>query len=314
MKITIIGGGGRVGSNAAFALQCAGIVSEIQILDANAELAEGEALDLLHGTASQADQRIYAGDYARAADSDIVVITAGLRRKPDESRLDLINRNVALFSQILASLKQGGLKSDAIVFVVSNPVDILTQLTVERLGLPWSQVIGLGTMLDTARFRSLIAQALELAPTQVKALMLAEHGDTMVPVWSSATYAGLPLAKVRGYNAAFESQIFKRTKESGAEVIRRKGGAGWAVAVTIAEVVHAIALDRRQVLPVSTVQQGCYGLRDVALSVPTVVGRRGALAHLEIELWPKEVQALQLSARTLRETYAKVMSVPVTRG
>ena len=306
MKVTIIGGGGRVGSNAAFALQCAGIVSEIQLLDANAELAEGEALDLLHGTASSADQRVYAGDYARAADSDLVVITAGLRRKPDESRLDLINRNVALFSQILASLQQARLRPDALVFVVSNPVDILTQLAAAKLKLPWQQVIGLGTMLDTARFRSLIAHELRLAPTQVKALILGEHGDTMLPVWSSATYAGLPLAKVAGCTASFQAQVFERTKGSGAEVIRRKGGAGWAVAVTIAEVVHAIALDRRQVLPVSSLLQGTYGLRDVALSVPAIVGRRGVLAHVEAELWPKELQGLQNSARALQETFAKV--------
>ena len=306
MKVSIIGGGGRVGSNAAFALQVAGIVSEIQILDANADLAEGEALDLLHGASSLADQRIYAGDYARAKDSDLFVITAGLRRKPDESRLDLINRNVALFNGILDSLKAAGMRRDALVFVVSNPVDILTQLAASRLGLPWSQVLGLGTMLDTARFRSLIAQELKLAPTQVKALILGEHGDSMFPVWSSATHAGLPLVKVAGCTPAFQSQVFERTKGSGAEVIRRKGGAGWAVGATIAEVIHAIALDRRQVLPVATVQQGAYGLRGTAISVPTVVGRAGALAHVEVELWPKELQALQASAKALNDTFAKV--------
>lgn len=306
MKISIIGGGGRVGSNAAFALQCAGLVSEIQILDANADLAQGEALDLLHGSSVIGGQRIYAGDYAAAANSDIFVITAGLRRKPDESRLDLINRNVALFSQILASIKQAGFRKDALIFVVSNPVDILTQLAATTLGLPWQQVLGLGTMLDTARFRSLIAQELKLAPTQVEALILGEHGDTMLPVWSSAAYAGLPLVKVAGCNAAFQTQVFERTKGSGAEVIRRKGGAGWAVGLTIAEVVHAIALDKRTVLPVSTVQQGAYGLRNVALSVPTIVGRSGALAHVEVELWPKELSALQTSARALQDTFAKV--------
>ncbi len=306
MKVSIIGGGGRVGSNAAFALQCAGVVSEIQILDANADMAEGEALDLLHGASSIADQRIYAGDYARAKDSDIFVITAGLRRKPDESRLDLINRNVALFAGILDSIATAGFRKDALVFVVSNPVDILTQLAAKKLGLPWQQVLGLGTMLDTARFRSLIAQELKLAPTQVKALILGEHGDSMFPVWSSATYAGLPLVKVAGCTPTFQTQIFDRTKGSGAEVIRRKGGAGWAVGLTIAEVVHAIAHDKRQVLPVSTVQQGAYGLKGVAISVPTVVGRAGALAHIEVELWPKEQQALQASARALNETFAKV--------
>jgi L-lactate dehydrogenase len=306
MKVSIIGGGGRVGSNAAFALQCAGIVSEIQILDANVDLAAGEALDLLHGTSVIADQRIYAGDYARAADSDIFVITAGLRRKPDESRLDLINRNVALFEQILVSLKTAGFRKDALVFVVSNPVDILTQLAVVRLGLPRKQVLGLGTMLDTARFRSLIADELKLAPTQVKALILGEHGDTMVPIWSSATAAGLPLDKLPGVTASFQTQLFDRTKGSGAEVIRRKGGAGWAVGLTIAEVIHCIAHDKRQLLPVSSLQQGKYGLREIAISVPTIVGRVGVIEQVELPLWPKEQQALQSSARALQEIWSKV--------
>src|SRR5208283_1920301 len=166
MKITIIGGGGRVGSCAAFALQCAGLVAELQILDANKDMAEGEALDLLHGSALAGDQKIYAGDYARAADTDVFLITAGLRRKPDESRLDLINRNVALFVQILDSLKASGLRKEAHIFVVSNPVDILTHLAVQRAGLPWQQVYGLGTMLDTSRFSSFIAEELGLAPLQ----------------------------------------------------------------------------------------------------------------------------------------------------
>jgi L-lactate dehydrogenase len=306
MKVTIIGGGGRVGSNAAFALQCAGVVAEIQILDANADMAAGEALDLLHGTSAIADQRIYAGDYARAADSDVFLITAGLRRKPDESRLDLINRNVALFDGILTSIKTAGFRKDALIFVVSNPVDILTQLAAARLGLPWQQVLGLGTMLDTARFRSLIADALKLPPTQVKALILGEHGDTMVPIWSSATAAGLPLDKMPGVTPTFQTQLFDRTKGSGAEVIRRKGGAGWAVAVTIAEVVHCIAHDKRQILPVSSLQQGKYGLRDIAISVPTVVGRAGVIEQLEVSLWPKEQQGLLASAKALQEIWAKV--------
>lgn len=306
MKVTIIGGGGRVGSNAAFALQCAGIIPEIQLLDANADMAEGEALDLLHGSSVYGDQRIYAGDYNRAKDSNIFVITAGLRRKPDESRLDLINRNVSLFKQILSSIKEAGHKPCAKFFVVSNPVDILTQLAVQSLNVPAYQVLGLGTMLDTARFRSLIASELDLPPTQVKALILGEHGESMVPVWSSATVGGLPLASVKGCDVNFQTQIFNRTKGSGAEVIRRKGGAGWAVGATIAEVVHAIALDKRQLLPVSSSQTGAYGIKGIALSVPTVVGREGVMDRLELKLWPKEEQALRSSADALRETLRQV--------
>lgn len=307
MKVSIIGGGGRVGSCAAYALQCGNIVSEIQILDANQAMAEGEALDLLHGSAFAGNQKIYAGDYDRAADSDVFLITAGLRRKPDETRLDLINRNVALFAQILESIKTGGFKQDAIVFVVSNPVDILTHLAVQRLGLPWPQVIGLGTMLDTTRFSSLIADELELAPTQVKALILGEHGDSMIPLWSSATVNGLPLTGLPACSPGFQNSIFERTKGSGAEVIKRKGGAGWAVGIAIRDVIHDIALDKRTLLPVSSLVQGAYGIRDVCLSVPTVVGRRGVVGQVELKLWPKEQTGLQNSARALQETLSKVV-------
>ncbi len=306
MKVTIIGGGGRVGVCAAFALQCGGVVSEIQLLDANKELAEGEALDLMHGAAMVADQRIYAGDYARAADSDIFLITAGLRRKPDESRLDLINRNVALFLGILESIRTAGMKKDAIVFVVSNPVDILTHLAMEKLGLPWQQVIGLGTMLDSSRFSSLIAEELKLAATQVKALMLGEHGDSMIPAWSSASVNGLPLTGLAQCTPGFQNAVVERTRNSGAECIKKKGGAGWAVALSIREVVHAIALDKRSLLPVSSLVQGVYDIRQICLSVPTVVGRRGVIDQVEIKLWPKELTGLQNSARALKETLAKV--------
>ena len=305
MKVSIIGGGGRVGSCAAFALQLGGVVSEIQLIDVNRDLVEGETLDLLHGTALMADQRIYSGDYRRAADSDVILITAGLRRKPDESRLELINRNVTLFLSILQDLRQAGHSKDAIVFVVSNPVDILTQLATETLDLPWNQVIGLGTMLDTTRFCSLIAEALQLAPTQVKAWILGEHGDSMLPVWSSATVDGLPLTEIEGCNAGFQNEIFQRARGSGAEVIRRKGGAGWAVALAIREVIHAVALDQKRLLPVSSLIQGTYGIRDICLSVPSVVGRSGLLQQVELKLWPKETTALQNSSRALQATLVK---------
>jgi L-lactate dehydrogenase len=306
MKVAIIGGGGRVGSCAAFALQCSGLVKEIVMLDANQAAAEGEALDLLHGAAYCADQKISAGSYADCKDADLICITAGLRRKPDESRLDLINRNVSLFLGILESLKGAGMKREAIIFVVSNPVDILTQLAVEKTGLPSSQVLGLGTMLDTSRFCSLLSSALNLPATQVRAMILGEHGDSMLPIWSSATVDGFPLTKFVGVTPAFQTQIFERTQKSGAEVISRKGGAGYAVGVAIREVIDCIALDRQRILPVSSRINGAYGIRDICLSVPTVVGRTGILSHVEIELWPKELQGLQASAKALKDTRAKI--------
>ena len=306
MKVSIIGGGGRVGSCAAFAIECMGLISEMQIIDANAEAAEGEALDLLHASAVFSGQRIYTGCYKRAADSDIFIITAGLRRKPDESRLDLINRNVSLFRQILADIKSGGYRRDVIVFVVSNPVDVLTYIASKELDLPSNRVIGLGTMLDTARFRSLIAKELKVPASQVNATILGEHGDSMFPVWSSASINGLPLKGFPSFGIALQNKIFERTRGSGAEVIKRKGGAGYAVGAAIAQVARAIILDTREVLPVSSAVNGVYGLRNVSISVPTMIGRDGVLGHLETELWPKEAQALSNSAATLRATISKV--------
>lgn len=304
MKVSIIGGGGRVGSNAAFALQCAGLVSEIALIDANADLAAGEALDLLHGSAIAGDQKIYATDVKGAADSDLICITAGLRRKPDESRLDLINRNVSLYKGILDSIKTVNVRKDAIFLVVSNPVDVLTRLNIEYLNWPAKQVLGLGTVLDSTRFRSLIAKARGLAPTQVDAVILGEHGDTMTPIWSSATAAGMPLGKL--LTPQQQTDIFSQTQKAGAEVIRMKGGAGYAVGLSIAEVIHAVLLDNRRILPVSTQMNGQYGIRKVCLSIPTVVGRSGAIATFEPELWPKELQGLAASARALDETWAKI--------
>src|SRR5919107_4660445 len=268
-------------------------VSIIDLLDVNADLGRGQALDLQHGAALAADQRIRATGYEAIPESDLICITAGLRRKPDESRLDLINRNVELFLSILGQVKAAGLKRDAIVVVVSNPVDVLTYLATTQLGLPPGQVIGLGTQLDSARFRSLIAESLKLPATQVTATILGEHRDSLVPIWSAAQAGGMPLDKFPGWTSSTADALFAKTRGSGAEVIKLKGGAGLAVGLAIREVVHAIALDQKRILPVSSLVAGVYGMRDVCLSVPTVVGRKGVEAQLEIELWTKELSALR---------------------
>jgi L-lactate dehydrogenase len=302
MKVSIIGGGGLVGSCAAFALQTGKVVRELAIIDVNADLAAGQALDLWHGAPSTADQVISAGGYEHVPTSDVICITAGLRRKPDESRLDLIHRNVALFLGIIGDVKKAGLKENSIVLVVSNPVDVLTWLALQSLGIPRERVIGLGTQLDTIRFRSLIAQRIGAAPTQVSALILGEHGDSMVPIWSSATVGGLPLDKHPRFTSLAAQEVFQRTKGSGAEVIAKKGGAGFAVGIAIQDVIESMVLDRRRILPVSSAQSGAYGIHDVALSVPTIVGRSGVMGLLELDLWPKELQAMKKSGQVLRQT------------
>jgi L-lactate dehydrogenase len=306
MKVSIIGGGGLVGSMAAYALQCGGVVSSICLIDANKELALGQATDLFHGASLAADQRISAGGMEEVASSNIVIITAGLRRKPDESRLDLINRNVDLFLTLLDQIKAAGLNENAYLLVVSNPVDVLTYLAVQRSGLAWQRVIGLGTQLDTARFRSYLARRLQVPPTQVQALILGEHGDSMVPIWSSATVAGLPLQQWPGFTPVMQKEVFEETKTAGAQLIKLKGGSGFAVGLSIREVVHALALDSRRILPISSLQMGQYGLRDVCLSVPTVLGCGGVHQQMELPLTQKERLDLLQSGRVLRETIRQV--------
>ena len=307
MKVAIIGGGGRVGACAATSLQYGGVANELALVDVNRDMAEGEALDLIHGAALISDQTIYAAGIETCRDADVICITAGLRRKPDESRLDLINRNVSLFQTILKDVISHGLKDSAIVFVVSNPVDILTYLAVDALPLPAGQVIGLGTALDTARFRGMLAHRLGVPPTQVSAMMLGEHGDSMVALWSAAQIAGLPVHGWPGVTPQILQEVETRTRKSGAEVISKKGGAGQAVGAAIADVIQSIALDDRRVLPVSSLQSGAYDIKDVCLSVPTIVGRGGALGHVEVAITGDEAAALRKSGQVLGETLATVV-------
>ncbi len=308
MKVSIIGGGGLVGSMTAFALQCGGIVTDLCLIDANKDVAQGQAIDLLNGASLTGDQRIWAGDMSEVATSQVVVITAGLRRKPDESRLDLINRNVDLFLSLLEQVKAAGLKENAYLVVVSNPVDVLTYLAVHRAGLPWQRVIGLGTQLDTARLRGYLARRLKVPATQVNAVILGEHGDSMVPVWSSATVNGLPLEHWPGFTLEMRREVFEETKTAGATIIKLKGGSGFAVGLSIREVVHSLLLDQRRVLPVSSLQFGAYGVRDVCLSVPTLVGCGGVREQIELPLTPVEQHGVQQSARVLKDIIAQVES------
>lgn len=308
MKVSIIGGGGRVGSDAAFALQITGIVREIALVDANADMAAGEALDLRHGAALVGGQSFLSGDYGVVENSDCVVITAGLRRKPDESRLDLINRNVGLFKGILDELKNVKLKSSSTILVVSNPVDILTYMAIQSGMLPERQVVGLGTVLDTSRFRSLLADHFKVNALDVQATIMGEHGDSMVPIWSSATVGGASIASVPGFTQESGDSIFAATKTSGAEVIRQKGGAGRAVGMSIAEVVNAMALDNGRILPISAIQKGAFGVSDIAYSLPTVVGRLGAVQVWEPKVSDSEAEGLRKSAQSLKDTWAQIQN------
>ena len=309
--VSIVGAGGRVGSTAAFVLQLAGIAQQLNLIDVVEgnvlDVVRGEALDLVHGYAFAGGPTVDAGGYELLDGSNVVVICSGLRRKPDESRLDLINRNVALFQGILSAIKNRRLADDAVVLVVSNPVDILTYLAAKGLGMDEKRVLGLGTVLDTCRFRSLLSQHFNVQPTDISALLLGEHGDSMMFAESTAQIAGVPLRSFPGYDASKVNAVFERARASGAEVIKLKGGAGQAVGVSIAHVVHAILQNKKQVLPVSTIQTGLFGISDVALSVPTVVGKGGAETLVEIALTDDERAKLVASGDALKATLKQVM-------
>ena len=306
MKVSIIGGGGRVGSDAAYALQFGGIVREIALVDMNGEMAAGEALDLRHGASLTSNQKFTSSDeYSIVNGSDCVVITAGLRRRPDETRLELVNRNVSLFKGILENLKTVKLNQGATIVVVSNPVDILTHLAAQAEIVPQTQVLGLGTVLDTCRFRSLLADHFKVNATDVKALILGEHGDSMVPILSSATIGGVPMSSIPNYEKEI-NDVFEFTRKSGAEVIRLKGGAGRAVGVSIREVVEAIALNSDKVLPVSSWQKGTLGISDISLSLPTKVGRAGVVEVLEPAVNDTEREGLHKSAQSLKDVLAQI--------
>lgn len=307
MKIAIVGGGGRVGSNAALCLQFGAVAREIALVDIAEDLAAGEALDLRHGSSLAGSQVFTSGSYGAVEGADLLIITAGLRRKPDESRLDLINRNVGLFRSILGECKKIPLASDAVLIVVSNPVDVLTYLAVKEFTLPPERVIGLGTLLDTTRFRSLVAEHLGVNPLSVNTLMLGEHGDSMVPIWSSATVGGVPISSHPKGSKEDLAAVTELTRKSGAEVIRLKGGAGYAVGWAIRDLAHAIVTDSRAVLPVSTLMDGKLGIKDVCFSLPTVVGRSGALQVIEPRLSDEEKSKLQESAKVLRQTIDTVL-------
>ncbi|MBA2447623.1 MAG: L-lactate dehydrogenase [Chloroflexi bacterium] len=305
MKVTVVGGAGRVGSTTLFQLLLDGGFQELVVLDIMKDAAEGEALDLLHGMALSHRCVIRAGDYDASEGSDFIVITAGIPRQPGETRLDLLKKNVDLMRGVLEQVMK--YNRAPYLIMVANPVDVLTYQAITTTGLPVDKVIGTGTLLDTTRFRSLLGDRLGVSPDQVYAYMLGEHGDSQVPVTSTATVAGIPLRQFPGYSDQMLQEVIEATRFGGAEVIKRKRGTFYAVAPMIVELLRAIRLDEKRVLPVSTLMDGSYlGIRDVALSIPCVVGAGGREKSVYLDLAPDERAALLDSARVLRGAIEEV--------
>ena len=306
MKIAIVGGAGRVGSTTLFELLLEGLAQELAVVDVVTERAEGEILDLLHGSHLSHRVKFSGPGYEACEGADFVIITAGIPRAPGETRLDLLQKNVDnLRDNVLPTLaKYAG---NAFIIMVANPVDVLTYQAAVHGAFPSEKVIGTGTLLDSTRLRSLLADRLDVDPRQVYAYMLGEHGDSMAAVTSSATVAGIPLERVAGYSPQMVEEAVNAARFGGAEVIKRKGGTFYAVAPMIVELVRAIHTDARQVLPVSTRLNGEFlDMKDVALSLPCVIGKQGRLAVVPPTMSADEESALRNSYTVLREAVQSV--------
>jgi L-lactate dehydrogenase len=303
-RIAIVGVG-FVGSTFAYSLLLSGLASEIVLVDLNRERAEGEAMDLNHTVPFAHPTRVWAGDYADCRGAIVTVIAAGANQKPGESRLDLLKRNAAIFGQIVprvAAANPGG-----IIVVATNPVDILTRVTLKLSGLSHRKVFGAGTMLDTARFRYLLSECLGVDPRSVHAFIIGEHGDSEVPVWSLANVAGMRLPTFCAENGiAFGKEdmdsIFRQTRDAAQEIISRKGATYYAIGAGLTRICEAIVRNQSTVLSISSLVEDYYGIDDVCLSLPTVVNRRGIERVLRLDLSPAEARGVRRSADVLRST------------
>jgi L-lactate dehydrogenase len=300
-KIAVVGGAGRVGATTLFQLLLNGVADELAVVDVVTERAEGEMLDLLHG--SHLSHRVTLSGPGYEA---CVIITAGIPRQPGETRLDLLKKNVDnLRDNVLPTLSKHA--GNAFIIMVANPADVLTYQAAVHGAFPPEKVIGTGTLLDSTRLRSLLADRLGVDPRQVYAYMLGEHGDSQSPYLSGASVAGVPLRDFPGYSDGMVEEVLQATRFGGAEVIKRKGGTFYAVAPMIVELVRAIRDDTRQVLPVSTQLKGEFlDMRDVALSLPCVVGRQGRVKLVPPPLSEDEKQGLLGSYKVLREALESV--------
>lgn len=301
-KIVLVGCG-AVGSTFAYTVLLQGLVGELIIIDANREKAEGDVLDLNHGLMLAGPMKINVGDYPDCAGADIIVITAGAAQRPGESRIDLMSRNVAIFDAIISQVLR--YNQDGILLIATNPVDILTQVALKLSGWPAHRVIGSGTLLDSSRFRYLIGQRLKIDPRSVHALIIGEHGDTEVPVWSSVNVAGLTLDDTqpasRWHLPEEEKQLlFERTRDAAYEIIAKKGATYYAIALALGRICEAILRDQHSVLPVSTLLEDYHGVTGVCMGVPSVVGRRGVEEVLHIPLTQEERRRLRQSAEKLK--------------
>ena len=310
-KISIIGAG-NVGVRSAYALMIKGLARQIVLYDINRKRLEGEVMDLAFGEPFVKPVQITAGDYPDMADSDIVIITAGLAQKPGQTRIDLVRDNVNLFKKIIPNVMEYAPKS--ILMVVSNPVDILSYAAYKISGKPSHEVLGSGTVLDTARFRSLLSQRLTVDSRNIHAYILGEHGDSEFAVWSQAIIGAVPLRKYCKLSGKECGRVcpegcidlFEKVKNSAYEIIERKGETSYAIGLGVARISQAIIRNENSILPVSTLVEDYMGINDVYLSIPSVVNGNGVKEVLKIELNEEEKKNLINSAETLKKVIKEV--------
>ena len=307
-KAAVIGCG-FVGSTIAYTLMQKGTFSELVLIDAVQAKEEGEAMDISHGLPFAHSMVITAGSYEDIADASVVIITAGANQKPGETRLDLVQKNSRIMRSIISEIKR--VKCEGILLVVSNPVDILTQVAFQESGFPKERVIGSGTVLDTARLKYLLSQKLDVDSRNVHAFIAGEHGDSELAVWSCANVYGIGIrdfARLRGFDdfSAEMDEIYHAVRDSAYEIIERKGATYYGIGMAASRIAEAIVRDSHTVVPVSVSLNGEYGLSGLCLSIPTIIGNKGAEQVLEINLSEEEEEKLKRSADELKEVLSQI--------
>lgn len=302
-------GCGFVGSASAFALMQSGLFSELVLIDANHDKAEGEAMDIAHGLPFAGQMKIYAGDYDDIVDAAVIIVTAGAAQKPGETRLDLVNKNVNIFKNIIPEIAKRNYKG--ILLIVANPVDILTYTAVKLSGLPENRVIGSGTVLDTARLKYALGEHLEVDSRSVHSFIIGEHGDSEIVAWSSTNVSGIPVndfCELRGHFNHEEAmhRIADDVKNSAYDIIEKKGATYYGIAMSVKRICECIMRDEKSILPISSMMHGEYGISDICLSMPTVVGREGVETRVPIQLNEQEESALSASAEQLSKVAAQL--------
>ena len=308
-KVAIVGAG-NVGSTFAYSLMISGTAREITLIDRNVKRAEGECMDLNHGASFVSPVKITPAGYEGCKDADIVVITAGARQNPGETRLDLVRKNTDIFKDIIPRITKHS--KDAILLIVTNPMDILTYVTLKVSGLPKARVLGSGTVLDTSRFRYLLSDNCKVDARNVHAYIIGEHGDSELPVWSLADIGGMlldkycPLCDRQCGSKGKPDGLFEEVKDAAYKIIAAKGSTYYAIGMALVRITQAILRDENSVLPVSTLIEGYYGINDVCLSIPSIVNAGGVRNFLRLDLSAEEQKKFKDSAETLKKVLKSV--------